>query len=74
VKWAEVLGIAAVLAGMTLLEWPKMEKRMKREKTAFAVLTVSGGILAVLLLFNPDMPGPTQGLEALFGPLVSFLE
>ena len=72
-KWATVLGITAVLAAMTLYEWPKMNKwQMAREKIAFAVLTVLGGILAVLLVFFPDIPGPTQMLDAIYKPLKKF--
>lgn len=73
-KWAGVLGIAAALVFMTLYEWPKMKSQKKREKTAFAALTVLGGILAFLLVFYPKMPGPTQCFDAIYKPLVKFLE
>lgn len=73
VKWAMVLGIAVVLLVMFLYEWPRMERQWKREKIAFAVLTVLGGILASALVFYPDMPGPTQWLATLYKPLEHLL-
>ncbi|BCJ87303.1 hypothetical protein [Effusibacillus dendaii] len=73
-EWAAVLGIAAVLVFIPLYEWPKMNTQMKREKTAFAAMTVLGGILAFLLVFYPEMPGPTQFIDAMYKPLVKFLE
>lgn len=73
-KWAAVLGIAAVLMLMALYEWPNMKTQKKREKIAFAALTVLGGILAVLLIFVPDMPGPAQFMDTLYQPLINMLE
>ncbi len=73
-EWAAVLGIAAVLVLMALYEWSKMKTQKKREKTAFAALTVLGGILAFLLVFNSEMPGPTQFIDTLYKPLVKILE
>lgn len=68
------MGIAAVLVLIALYKWPKMKSQKKREKTASAALTVLGGILAVLLVFVPDMPGPTQFMDTLYKPLVNMLE
>ena len=73
-KWAAVAGIVVVLALITLYEWPRMKTHMKREKTAFAALTILGGILACLLVFVPELPGPTQFVDILYHPLVKMLE
>jgi multisubunit Na+/H+ antiporter MnhB subunit len=73
-KWAVILGVTAILVCMTLYEWPKMKVQMKREKIAFAALTVLGWVLAFLLVFFPDMPGPTQWIEAIYKPLGKFLK
>ncbi|ALS28688.1 hypothetical protein IJ21_32990 [Paenibacillus sp. 32O-W] len=73
-RWAFMLGIAVVLAIMTVYEWPKMKREMKKEKTAFAVLTVLGGILAFLLMFYPEMPGPTHLINAIYKPLGTIFE
>ena len=71
--WAAVLGITTLLVLMTLYEWPKLRPEMKREKAAFAILTLLSGMLAFLLVFYPDLPGPTQALDAMTKPLVKFL-
>jgi|HigsolmetaGSP11D_1036233.scaffolds.fasta_scaffold23966_2 multisubunit Na+/H+ antiporter MnhB subunit len=73
-KWASVLGIAAVLGLMTLYEWPKMKGNMKKEKITFAAVTLAGGILAVWLVFYPGTPGPTQLFDFLYKPLVHYIE
>ena len=73
-EWVAVLGIAAVLVLMALYEWPRMKSQGKREKFAFAALTVLGGILAVLLVFVPEMPGPTDFIETLYKPLTNIFE
>jgi multisubunit Na+/H+ antiporter MnhB subunit len=71
-KWTAVLGIAALLALMAAYEWPKTKR--KKEKTAFAVIAVLGGLLASWLVFYPETPGPTQCLDALYKPLVKMIE
>ncbi|WP_126427087.1 hypothetical protein [Brevibacillus marinus] len=72
-KWAGVLGITAVIIVMFWYDWPKMDRKWKRERTVFAVLTMVGGILAILLVFYPEMPGPTQWLATLYKPLAKLL-
>lgn len=57
-----------------LYEWPKMDRNQKKEKAAFVILTTMGWLLAILLLFFPDMPGPTQMIDMLFKPLGKMLE
>jgi multisubunit Na+/H+ antiporter MnhB subunit len=74
VKFAAILGFTVILVFITLYEWPKMKGQMKREKIAFAALTILGGILAFLLVFYPETPGPTQWMDAIFKPLVTILE
>lgn len=69
-----MLGIVAVMGLMSLYEWPKMKPQQKREKIAFTLLTVSGGVLAALLYFVPDMPGPTELIDILYKPLGAVLE
>jgi multisubunit Na+/H+ antiporter MnhB subunit len=74
VKFAAILGFTVILVFITLYEWPKMKGQMRREKIAFAALTILGGILAFLLVFYPEIPGPTQWLDAIFKPLITLLE
>ncbi|AAY60297.1 hypothetical protein I6G76_00065 (plasmid) [Bacillus cereus] len=73
-KWITVVGITVCVILMTFYEWPKMDWNQKKEKIAFITLTAMGWLLAILLLFFPDMPGPTQMIEKLFKPLGKMLE
>ncbi|MBM4761099.1 hypothetical protein [Bacillus sp. B15-48] len=73
-KFASVIGITMIAILMTLYEWPKISKNQKKEKRAFVALTIAGWMLAVLLVYFPDMPGPTQLIQTVFKPLSKFLE
>ncbi|MDQ6601006.1 hypothetical protein [Bacillus salipaludis] len=73
-KWLAVIGITVCVVLIILFEWPKMEQNQKKEKTAFVTITAVGWILGILLLFFPDMPGPTQMIEVLFKPLGKMIE
>jgi len=72
--WAQVMGITFIAALMALYEWPRLGRGRKKEKAAFVTLTALGWLLAVLYAFNPDMPGPTQLIDAIYGPLGKILE
>ncbi|WP_026564884.1 hypothetical protein [Bacillus sp. UNC41MFS5] len=69
-----VLAITVVVVLITLYEWPKINQNQKKEKAAFVTLTAMGWMLSILLLYFPDMPGPTQMIEKLFKPLGKLLE
>ncbi|MDM5154508.1 hypothetical protein QUF88_11880 [Bacillus sp. DX1.1] len=73
-KWITIAGITACVVLITLYEWPKMDRNQKREKAVFVILTAMGWLLAILLLFFPDMPGPTQMISNIFKPLSKMLE
>ncbi|MEY2196586.1 hypothetical protein AB7942_28300 [Neobacillus sp. BF23-41] len=69
-----VLAITVGVVLITLYEWPKINQNQKKEKAAFVTLTAMGWLLSILLLYFPDMPGPTQMIEKLFKPLGKLLE
>lgn len=73
-EWVAVVGIAAVLILMALYEWPNLKSNKARGKIAFVALTGLGGILAVLLVFVPELPGPSDFMDSLFKPLINMLE
>jgi hypothetical protein len=73
-KGAEVVGITVLVLLIFLCGWPKAKRNQKKIKAAFVVLTIVGWLLAVLLVFFPDMPGPTQVISKLFKPLGQMLE
>lgn len=73
-KLAGIFGVTLLACLMGLYEWPKMNKNQKKEKWVFAGFTLLSWGLAVLLIFFPDLPGPTQAIDALFKPLGQLLE
>ncbi|WP_314003823.1 hypothetical protein [uncultured Paenibacillus sp.] len=73
-KFAAITGITVLMILMTLYEWPKMNPKQKKEKAAFLALAGMGWMLAVTLIINPDMPGPTQIIDAIYRPLGMSLE
>ncbi|SIS01957.1 hypothetical protein SAMN05878482_10988 [Peribacillus simplex] len=66
-----LIGITLVVALMVLYEWPRMSPNLKREKSVFVILVAMEWLLAILLLFYPDLPNPSKMLEAVFQPLSS---
>jgi len=74
VNWGAVWGISLVVLAVVLYDWPRMNEDEKKEKTAFAVMTTMVWLLAILLTFYPDMPGPTELVEAVYKPLAKILE
>jgi ABC-type Co2+ transport system permease subunit len=73
-KLASVFGITIVVVLMTLYEWPKINREQKKEKVAFVSLSGAGWFLAVLLVYYPDIPGPTDLIDMIFRPLGRVLE
>ncbi|UQZ86498.1 hypothetical protein SK3146_05791 [Paenibacillus konkukensis] len=73
-SWGTLLSITVLVILMIAYEWPKMKQYSTREKGAFIVLTLFGYVLGVLLIFFPEMPGPTQLVDAVFKPLGKMLE
>lgn len=73
-KWGAIFGLTVIVAFIFLYEWPQMNPKQKKEKAAFIGLTAMGWLLGVLLVFFPDMPGPTQLYTAIFKPFGKLLE
>ncbi|WP_274651199.1 hypothetical protein [Paenibacillus humicola] len=68
-KWGAVLGATAAVIAMAMYEWPRMNRSPKKYKVTFVSLSVMGWLLAVLLIWYPDLPGPTQLVDKLYKPL-----
>ncbi|GAB3058243.1 hypothetical protein [Virgibacillus ainsalahensis] len=73
-KLVYVLMILVIAALITVYEWPKINKDMKKEKRSFILFTMGGVLLAILLVYFPTMPGPTELVEAIFSPLGKLME
>jgi succinate-acetate transporter protein len=69
-----VLGITVVTILITLYEWPKINVKKKKEKNVFIVFIIIGWGLATLLIFFPDMKGPTDLLDFIYKPISKPLE
>ncbi|MFC5446943.1 hypothetical protein [Paenibacillus aestuarii] len=73
-KWGLLCGIIAIVALIFVYEWPKISSNMHKEKVAFIVFSVIACLLAGLLIFFPDIPGPTMWVETVYKPLGKLLE
>ncbi|HZG60290.1 MAG TPA: hypothetical protein VEY68_07485 [Anoxybacillus sp.] len=69
-----ILGTLVLGAFIFLYEWPRINRTQKKEKVAFIVLLSLGTILAIVLIVNPDLPGPTQMIDYIYRPLGRMLE
>lgn len=68
-KLLSVLMIIMLAIFITIYEWPKINSNLKKEKRAFVTLTISGVLLSVFLVYIPEMPGPTELVDWILGPL-----
>ncbi|SDH87525.1 hypothetical protein [Alteribacillus bidgolensis] len=72
-KILDVLGITVIMVWVYFYEWPRIEKNQKKERRTFVVLTIIGWSLAILLVFFPDIPGPTDFIREIFKPIEKWL-
>ena len=69
-----MLGTLVLAALIFLYEWPRINRTQKKEKVVFIVLLSLGTILAIVLIWNPDLPGPTQMVDYIYKPLGRMME
>ncbi|MFB5165724.1 hypothetical protein V2P11_07890 [Parageobacillus toebii] len=69
-----ILGTLVLVALIFLYEWPRINRTQKKEKVVFVVLLSLGTILAMVLIWNPDLPGPTQIVDYIYKPLGRMME
>ncbi|MBB6283230.1 hypothetical protein [Geobacillus subterraneus] len=69
-----VIGMLIMVGLIWWYEWSRLEREQRKERAAVAILLGLGMILAVLLIINPELPGPTQLVNALFRPLGKIME
>jgi hypothetical protein len=67
------IGVTVATILIILFEWSRMNKKQKKEKWTVVILTMSGWILAILLVFFSDIPGPADLINMIFKPLGKFL-
>ncbi|MFC5653227.1 hypothetical protein ACFPYJ_29760 [Paenibacillus solisilvae] len=73
-KWGDWGLLTFLMIIFALYEWSKMDKGLKKERAAYAVLNVTVWMLSLLLVLFPKLPGPTQLVEAVLKPLSKILE
>jgi hypothetical protein len=69
VNGSKVLAVTVVSVLIVLFEWPKINRGRTREKAALLGFTVFGWLLWLMLIYFPDLPGPTHFVQYLFRPL-----
>jgi multisubunit Na+/H+ antiporter MnhB subunit len=72
--WGIVSGITLLTACIILFDWPKIERKQKKEKISFVILLTLGWCLSILLVYQPELPGPTKFVDIIFKPLGKMLE
>jgi|GEM_PF-1135799 len=65
--------IILVLTAIVMLAYDWRRLRDARTVMAYSILYIGGYTIAVLLVFNPDLPGPNDVLRPLFSPLAKLL-
>ncbi|WP_405112962.1 hypothetical protein MHH28_05860 [Paenibacillus sp. FSL K6-1217] len=64
-KMAMILGILLLSAAIIIVEFRGSKAKKARQVIAGITFTAAG--LAILLLFQPGLPGPTELVKLLFG-------
>ncbi|WP_315792584.1 hypothetical protein [Paenibacillus sp. BIC5C1] len=64
-RLASVLGIMLLASGIIYGEW--LSTKQKRARVPVAGITVAAVFLAIVILFLPNVPGPTQVIKLIFG-------
>lgn len=73
-KWGSFIVITLFVLAMILYEKPRMSQYTAKEKAVFALLLAFGWGLTLLLVLYPEVPGPTQLVEAVFKPFGKLLK
>ena len=73
-KWGPVLGTTFLVFFIVMYQWSKLNQNQKKEKVVLILFSVFGWLVANLLIFFPNAPGPTELIELLYRPLGKLLE
>jgi hypothetical protein len=64
-----IVAVTFLVFLMALFQLRKMNHHPKKDKIVFVSLTAIGWILAMLLIYFPDLPGPNKLIQDIFEPL-----
>ncbi|MNI08802.1 hypothetical protein D3C73_618510 [compost metagenome] len=72
-KWVSMLVLTLIVVAIVFIELPELKGR-KRETWSFFGFLLTGWFVSVMLVFKPDLPGPTDWVQALFKPIGQMLK
>lgn len=72
-NWSGFFIVTLIVVCIVIYNWPQV-KRHKRDKTAFLVLITIGWFLSIMLMNQPDLPGPTQLIDSIFKPFGDWMQ
>ncbi|GGC78632.1 hypothetical protein GCM10007216_06400 [Thalassobacillus devorans] len=72
-NWLSLIGVSLVVLLLFLYEWSKMDHTQVKEKRTFIFLLAGVWLIAVMLIFFPDVSGPIDLITFLFRPMENFL-
>ena len=73
-KAAFVIVTTIIYIFISLYEWPKMDRKQKKDRFGLVMLSIVGWMLAFVLIIFPDIPGPIQFIEYVFKPIGRLLD
>jgi hypothetical protein len=73
-KWGSILGTSFLVLCMVMYQLSKLNQNQKKERAVLIIFSVLGWLVANLLIFFPDAPGPTELIDVLYKPLGKLLE
>lgn len=66
----QIIGLFILVLFFTLLQFPFLKQKQKKDISAYFLFTLVGLGLATLLIIKPDLPGPTQLIQKLYPDLI----
>ncbi|RED40603.1 hypothetical protein [Paenibacillus sp. VMFN-D1] len=65
----KLLGITLLFVAVFIYDFSSVDPKKKKERAAIAVITFAGWGVAVMLLFAPGLPGPTEWINQVTKPI-----
>jgi len=72
VRWGAFFGTTLIITILIFMQWPRIKKYSKKEKSVFFILLLISWGLSLFDL--PHIAGPVTWLKVLFKPIASIME
>jgi hypothetical protein len=72
-KAGPIIATTLIVCLVGFYQWTKMNQYPKKDKIVFLSITVIGWILAILLIYFPDLPGPNKMTKIIFEPFTKMM-